>query len=123
LKGCPKSLAMHTRRPKSLNSQELDVLQSALREFAGLELPVLRCTEADGPNEMGLVQWGIPPTLAALGEVRVIEIEDSTKVNHIKFRRPRVSGAEADVVLETPQGLCFCRLYLESTRGWQVAKG
>ena len=122
MKGCPKSLAMHTRRPRSLNSQELDVLQSALREFAGLKLPVLRSTEADGPNEMGLVQWGIPPTLAALGDVPVIEIEDSTRMNHIKFRRPKVSGAEADVVLETPSGLCFCRLYLESTRGWQVVK-
>ena len=114
---------MQTPSSRPLNSQELDVLQSALREFAGLELPVLRCTEPDGPNEMGLTQWGIPPSLAALGEVQVIENEDSMKVNHIKFRRPRVSGTEADVILETPNGLCFCRLHLESTRGWQVVKG
>ena len=99
------------------------MLQSALREFGGLDLPVLRCTEPDGPNEMGLMQWSIPSTLAALGEVQVIENEDSTRVNHIKFRRPRVSGAEADVVLETPDGLRFSRLHLESARGWEVVSG
>jgi hypothetical protein len=105
---------------RTLTSEELVVLEIALRAVADSNLPVQRCTEADGPNERQLTQWSIPATLQSMGSVPVVDLEDACQTEHIKFRRPRISDGSADVILEMPLETKYCSLRFAPTDGWTL---
>ena len=108
----------HLANKRTLNTDELSVLEVVLKDNPLVQdLPLLRYTEADGPNQWGLIQWGIPSTLQSLGEVRVVD--DETE-DCIRFRRPNVGEEHAEVTLELPQEVVHCYLQMNLVRGWEL---
>jgi hypothetical protein len=115
----PLSFAQHQR---VLNTEELKVLERALQAAANEQrLPVLRSTEADGPNEWRLARWFIPLSIETLGGVDVLEDEVALRTDHVKFRRPRVADETAEVTLETPRQTFDVRLNRNRSGDWQIS--
>ena len=104
---------------KSLNPEELEVLDAVLR-YLETDLPIYRQTDFDGPNEWGLIVWSIPSSIQALGAVEVLDSEAAEQLEHIRFRRPRISESEAELTLEMPHETRFFRLEWSGFEGWRV---
>lgn len=99
-----------------LSTEELEVLDIALQSLE-TELPIHRHTDPDGPNEWHLPSWTIPNSLQALG---LVDITDSLTIDHIRYRRPKISENEATVTLEMPDQTRYFQLNHHPLRGWCV---